>query len=287
MTSEWERTEHIMNKMDGLLKSFDNMANKHLLVDSGAFRAIQQEPVCTSNQGSPSKGVASLNSQHSSDGISTKIKRQGARAMPFSPPPSLLDSVRSDSTRSKGNRSPSKLRSVPPPVRACRFPYLEFALDLSYRFVRNRLLIPVCMTQVSRAELLASWMEEHGIQIEKSVFHADKVDRIFMSSDNKEVDGEKEKAWGERSKESSVESGIDDGASTPQHVILPRQADLEWHFRGDITRNVKQARNLLSFASVGTQFPNDDQARTLQNRLMQEYGFEGERVPKIIHDFAV
>ena len=43
MTSEWERTEEIMNKTDELLKSFDAMADQHMLVHSAAFDPAQFE----------------------------------------------------------------------------------------------------------------------------------------------------------------------------------------------------------------------------------------------------
>ena len=43
MTSEWERTEEIMNKTDELLKSFDKMADQHLLIHNAAVDPAQFE----------------------------------------------------------------------------------------------------------------------------------------------------------------------------------------------------------------------------------------------------
>ncbi len=41
MTSEWDRTEDIMNKTDALLKSFDAMADQHVLIHKTAFDPAQ------------------------------------------------------------------------------------------------------------------------------------------------------------------------------------------------------------------------------------------------------
>jgi hypothetical protein len=57
MTSEWERTEEIMNKTDELLKSFDAMADQHMLVHSAAFDPAQFEEAGISFASVPFRAV--------------------------------------------------------------------------------------------------------------------------------------------------------------------------------------------------------------------------------------